>query len=613
MMVKKHTQKNYHFYFLITLMCLLGKESFAQSTFVADLVSLSDPENQGKVALVQNDIDLNDGSIVLADNITLAPRGGVISNGTLSNVQQIEDNRSQLFATDVTLFSGSVAEAELYAAVFYPEWYGAQSDGIFDNTAALQASFDNAEFIRLQSNGHYSLEGVVHVDRSGLVRLDGNHATFVSNNLSTLEMFIFDQSLRVTRIRDLTVDGQHNRAKAFNIRTSFYFKEVKVINLFSDQTQVYAFFVDVEKQLTTSIFEECECDTLDGSANGNLFDNVGAARCFQVHWDYLSQPTVIEVNGGTFKNVWGEDGDVIQIASNAHEYDHDSKFIVRDAYLGFASRRIIKGTASGIELYNNFIEAAVDHPQLVGRVPAGMVVFALFDPDMSPNAQLQGIRVIGNTFHSERGTNGEFGDTQVNFSDVDGALIESNQFVSSKVILKGLSGDTRFDDNAFTMNAKMSLDYDSTGSVIIENNTVTHEPGSLYDFRGWIEDSVAPRIIDSLTIQNNILTLNTGIDDLTFGLLWIDNDASDDRPNGSVYSNLLIDGNMIHRNGDYEDTNMLRIDVEIDSTSSIINNIMYSPRFFHDSINLNENDGNEPVVQNNLHRHEGVEQLYDPL
>ena len=182
-----------------------------------------------------------------------------------------------------------------------------------------------------------------------------------------------------------------------------------------------------------------ECDSISAVDNGDIGGASGAARCIALNWNYLdSAPTTVQVLGGSYKNVWGDDGDVIQVAQQDGIYNHNRKFIVQDAYIGFSSRRLLKATASGVELVNNTFEPAnADNPNIHGAPPAGILAFGLYSADHS-SSKVKNIKLLANRFDA-RGNNlngSNVQDKRLVFNDTDGVLIDNNHFMSTRVIFK---------------------------------------------------------------------------------------------------------------------------------------------------------------------------------
>lgn len=563
----------------------------SEQSFIATKESLQDPKNIGKSAYVNSDIDLGESNMVLVDNITLVSLGGVITNGKISNIYKITGNKNQLFDLDVYF-------DDPYRGIFYPEWYGAKADGLNDDTSAFRASFNNAQNIYLTAGKTYNIKSSISVYKKHDLTIEGRNATIVSRNSPSLESFIFEKTLNKITINNLIFDGKNKKGRAFYLKTDFSFNKVTVKNLLETTSTVYAYRIDAEKQLNKSEFINCECDSIDAGENHIIGDGDGAARCFYINWKNAVNPSTIHIQGGTFKNVWGDDGDVIQVAQLFTNYHHKNKLIVRDAYLGNASRRLIKGTSSGIELYDNVFESADSNNEKVATTtPAGMITFSLYNDSATPDERnLKGV-MIGNIFNGEGGYDG-----RIVFNKASELTVKGNTFVSADLVFSIAVGDVEVRNNTFLDGAIINLQRQVMfeGTVNLVDNTIKHAEGSGPYFRGWVNLDDSGSIVNNLNILNNSLETFTGIDDTVFGLVYAG-------INKGFITNLVIDNNQVFRKGQYESNEILRIDTPLDNTTTISNNYMESPTFSAElGIDLNGANRSTPTVINNQHSSGGV-------
>jgi len=560
----------------------------ADDFFVATYENLDDPTNAHKTALIVNDIDLNYFDFRIADGVTLHAQGGVIRNGVIQNLHNITGDK-------VTLFDTNVSFDQVYSGQFYTEWYGAKGDGINDDSDAFNTSFENASNIRLCENTTYNINSQVTANRIGTLAIDGNSATIVSrqnvdlNNLG-YNIFVFEATLSSVSINDLTFDGENKIGRAFYLKTGFNFNNVAVKNLLEARTTAYAFRVDVHKQLIPALFKDNQCDTIDGVGNGAIGDGAGAARCFYINWKYAAQPTTIEIDGGSFKNVWGDDGDVIQLAQVINDYYHGNKLIVRDAYLGHASRRLIKGTSSGIELYNNYFESAdTNNPKVATTTSAGMITFSIFNDPATPNARNINSKAMNNTFDGSGGYDG-----RVILFKTGQADISNNVFIDSNIVFSKAVGNVEIQENTFQGSAKISIgDTVSEGVVNIVNNVVSRLEGSTGTYRGWVVQDKTEASTDNLNIIDNVLNIYSSPNENVFGLIYFVRGTT---------SNLTINNNTINRSGTMQKSQMLLVDIPLDDTSKITNNHMDSSVFSSTrGMDLRQIQNPPPTVTNNTH------------
>lgn len=561
---------------------------FEDNSFVATYENLDDPANANRTALIVNDIDLNNFSLRIADGVTLQAQGGVIRNGTIQNLHDITGDKITLFDTNVTF-------DQVYNGKFHTEWYGATGDGISDDSGAFKASFENASNIHLCENTTYNINAQINTSRAGILEINGNNATIISTqnrNLNSLayETFVFEETLDRVKIDDLNFDGENKTGRAFYLQTAFEFNNVSVKNLLETRTTAYAFRVDVGKQLTPALFKGTECNTIDAQENGVIGDGRGASRCIFINWDYAAQPTTIEISGGSFQNVWGDDGDVIQVAQRITDYGHNNKLIIRDAYLGHASRRLIKGTSSGIELYNNYFESADENnPQVANTTSSGMITFSIFNDPLTPNARNINHTVIGNTFDGTGGYDGRV--VLFKTGEMD---MRENTFIESLIVFDAASGDIQIRENTFQQSSKILMgDAVSEGVIDITDNVVNRPAGTVGDYRGFVVQDKENASTNNLNIINNTLDLHSVPGENVFGLIYF--------IRGSC-RNLVVDNNIVNRSGIGQRAEMLLVDITLDNTAEITNNFMQSDNFNATrGIDLRKIGSPPPVVINNTH------------
>lgn len=103
-------------------------------------------KKEGVIYKITKDYDLNNCILTIPDNCTLQFEGGSFSNGTIDghDTKIISELRS-IFKDEITITgTWDIIES-------YPEWFGAKSDGVTDNTYALQVCINYFNVIKLGS------------------------------------------------------------------------------------------------------------------------------------------------------------------------------------------------------------------------------------------------------------------------------------------------------------------------------------------------------------------------------------------------------------------------------------------------------------------------------
>lgn len=119
---------------------------------------------------ITKDIDLGNAVLTIPDNCTLDFQGGSFSNGTIvGNNTKINAGLQKIFNLDITLNGAwSIVES-------YPEWFGAEGDGIINDALAIQKCYDYFSNIKL-SGKSYFIKSPLTLNKVGSIRGIGNHS-----------------------------------------------------------------------------------------------------------------------------------------------------------------------------------------------------------------------------------------------------------------------------------------------------------------------------------------------------------------------------------------------------------------------------------------------------
>ncbi len=487
---------------------------------------------------------------------------------------------------------GSIITSEVSgSSVSYatPEQYGAIGDGITDDSDAFEDAINNNETIVLDGSSTYLIATPKVFTRTGKLFIKGNNAVLKSGSTSQTGLFEFSEDVDLVNITDLEIDGNFNLRVGLYIKTNFNLNNVYIHDLYDDVTTVVALRIDVNKQLTKSIANNVIIDDIDADQDSVIGNSAGASRAVIIDWNYTSENTYIEFTNSKFSNVYGDDGDIIQIAQKDNIYDHGSTTIFKNCEFSYASRRICKGTASGIKFYDCLFKSTTSsNARVIGVTPAGMLTFSIYDDTETPDARNLNCVVSNCEFDNTLDYDGRVISTKNN-----GLTVSESTFINSNFVFNVTTGNISIINNNFINESYIYNDGDCLfeGTSSITGNTYTRpETG---DGRGLFDFATQTNPIENLVINNNTIVIHSDATELAFGLGYI--------ATGVDVKNLLISNNTITRDSDVSQrSELIRIDGNIISGVSIINNFMQSTTY-STGVGIDINGTGTLFIKNNYH------------
>jgi hypothetical protein len=416
--------------------------------------------------------------IEFPNNITLLFEGGSFSDVTLKgNNTRIQAPLEKIFDVSVSL------TGTFFYDTFYPEWYGAVGDNLVTDYAALSATCKNADHVTLTQQYHYfdPVEASIIVENRESFTLIG-YGSLLSN-LSPgpkhvdAALFTF-KNIKVLTVEGLTIDGNFKMAKGIKIDDvpNATLRDINISNLRNIQSGDNALGIDI-RVINGSVIhgDNIRISEIDGGfddAIDNGSGGIGIARALYIKLDYngivstdvAQKNTKITMNNSYFEWVYGDDGDVIDIIDETFTSDAPHRFIFTNCTIRYAFRRLVKGSASGIQYYNCKFDTARqgelrEKMNIVGVVlddlvkPSGGVNFRNANPAPTAEGGFPNFRNMhGKMINCEYRNSGNlsFGNGDTLIADyTNGLEIRGNRFYDSYVRFQGKTSNFIVDNNQF--------------------------------------------------------------------------------------------------------------------------------------------------------------------
>lgn len=474
------------------------------------------------VWVIRSDFDLNGITVNMPINVTLRFEGGILANGTLrGNNTKIEAPLAQIFETSIILSNTFVYDT------FYPEWYGAKGDLSADDYSAINAACQNANHVTLTQEYVIATDDRVIVDRAGDFTLMGYGSLLTNNTETHIDFEIFDfRNLNNLTVKGITVDGDKKMANAFRIENvdAVTLRDITITNLLNVRSDYRAAGIQlVINDGSVVNGDNLRISEIGGGQNDSIDVGVGIARALFYninHTDTIVAPrkTKITMTNSVFEWVYGDDGDVIHIVDYNYISDAAHRFIFDNCTIRYASRRLVKGSASGIQYYNCKFDSASEADLkarmggVIGPEPSGGVNFRNEDPEANPNFR----NMYGKMVNCEYRNSGNF---NINSSTIlvaaytDGLEITGNQFYDTYLRFQDIASNFKVTNNSF-YNANIELNVPNWGIDVKLLDSIDYSVrDSIKWKRSYITDNYGrydsltgayPALINS---KNNIVAL----------------------------------------------------------------------------------------------------------
>lgn len=489
---------------------------------------------------------------------------------------------------------------------------GADTSGVADATSFINTWINGAGPWVATADATYRIAGAgISATSAGDQIVDWNGATIITNESDMTRGILVNKSSGRMTFENLFIDGLENLEVAIETLSEFYFEDVDVRNLYTTNFRAIAFEINIFNAANYNGYSElknCNCDNVDAQGDNQITDPNGVGGCIWINWQDSSPSTTIVVDGGSWTNVWAEDGDVIKTdtdISSVSYSDTGNVAIFRNMYIEGWQRRAGKFRSSNNQFYNNeVVSGSTSHPDYKAIGGVGSVCFLIESVDSANDTQNNHIH--DNIF---RGTAGYL--PEIIIGDIDGFDFESNTLIDATLSLNSNSQDVTIRNNNWTgastegspikiWHPTVGYDVNSNGPVIIDNNTATQPAGSggtgENDWSAFVDFDRDNSDLDNIEITDNLVFTNTNGSDTVYGLFWAGNASN------TTLSDLTINNNVVVRQGTSESDEILRIDENMTGTNVITNNkLLIASGTSADLIDINGSTGSLTETGNTVH------------
>lgn len=431
-------------------------------------------------------------SVVFPPNVTLQFDGGSFSGITLTgNDTRILGPLDRLFDTSV-IFNGTFV-----ADTFYPEWFGAVGDGVTNDYIALNTAFKLSDHVTLKQNYSIATDQQIIVDRGGSLTLMGYNSIITNNDQNSeglssgvhLEKPIFEfRNLNSLTIKGITINGNSRIANALYVRNidRVTLEDITIFDLLFTENSIRTVALRIDIESPSIVYgNNLHIYDISGGVNNIIGDlDIGIARaiyCVVNHTD--TAKTKVTFENSCFEWVYGDDGDIIHIVDKNYISDAKQRFIFNNCTIRYAFRRLVKGSASGIQYYNCRFDTASledlkakmninkENPLAPTTIPSGGVNFRNEDPENYKTFRNMHGKMINCEYRNSGRLELGSGHTLI-AAYTDGLEIRGNKFYDMYVRFQNKTSNFIVDNNQFyNSNISTSLIRDTSDAELNEWET----------------------------------------------------------------------------------------------------------------------------------------------
>lgn len=448
--------------------------------------------------------------VTLPADVTLLFEGGSFSGAPINGDNtKIVAPITKIFDTSVVLNGTFVYET------FYPEWYGAKGDNETNDFLAFNSTFTFASHVTLTQKYHIYganetsilVTGKKDFTLIGYESLINNTSEESSNEYMDNFVFTFEKTENLT-IKGITINGNGMMARGIKINDipNVTLDDIIIKKLYNNTLNNTAIGIDLRvvngsivqgNNVRISDIKTLRDYTIDDG--DPMTDGVGITRAVFITVDYrnadslpsnpaladyieISKKTKIMFDNSVFEWMYGDDGDVIDIKDELFISDALHRFIFTNCTIRYATRRLVKGSASGIQYYHcKFDTASIQ--ELNPTELSGGVNFRNADSNSKLDFRNKYGRMINCEYRDTGNLNQE---TAVGgfliIDHTDGIEISGCSFFDTSIRVQNKAGNFKIFNNTF-YNSSIQIEvhtWDEGRSYITNNKGHFPSPITVY-------------------------------------------------------------------------------------------------------------------------------------
>ncbi|MDE3743502.1 Ig-like domain-containing protein [Maribacter polysaccharolyticus] len=344
-----------------------------QSSLVLDVLSNDNLENQEEVVISETSEPSNGTVVVNADEtLTYTPNTDITEEveDTFTYTVEVNNGEGTTTAEEASVVITTTENAAKQEGVNLST-YGAVGDGVTDDTAALQAAFDNETNITSDPNKTYLISGQIRLDQNMTQTIDFNGSKITRNSGIDYILKIDKSSYSGTNtsISNLEVDGNELSGSLVYIESRVKFTNVSVYDALTNGGSVRGIWIEMKDE--PGVVGQWVFDNVDIDNISNSNTSAGEAQAFYVVWPVtVSDGVQLVYKNSTLSNSFGRYGNLMILNSRSHDISFTNNTLWFENLTFFnAQRRLVKNYIGNTTWINcDFYAADNDNPDYLDNI-----------------------------------------------------------------------------------------------------------------------------------------------------------------------------------------------------------------------------------------------------